>query len=82
MKLGVLFKMNMRFLICLWVAITFIISPVLVFYETSNSIFAFIGIFYVSILLMSYWVWVDGRKIENLERLLNSQKAENKKELA
>ena len=71
-------KLNIRFFIWLCVLVSLIVSPLISIYDT-NAVFAFIGIFYFAILLMSYWIWIDGRKIEHLENALNILKAKDVK---
>ncbi len=69
-----LLKLNFRIIIFLFALVILFVSPLIVFFD-SNAVFVFIGAFCFSICLMSYWIYEDGKKIEQLMKMLNAEKA-------
>lgn len=70
----VLSRMNKRMYIFLCSLFLLFISPLIVWFDYSHAAFVFIGFFSFATCLMAYWIYEDGKKIEHLERLLNSEK--------
>jgi hypothetical protein len=68
-----LLRVNWRIYVFLYSLLVLIVSPLIAFFD-SNAVFTFVGIFCFSLCLMSYWIYEDGRKIEQLTILLNSEK--------
>ena len=60
------------------VLLALFLAPPLLFFDVKNAVVVFATVFYFAILLLSYWVWEDGRKIELLKRELDLQKAKPK----
>ncbi len=73
-NLRFLLRVNWRVYVFLYSLIVLISSPFIAFFD-SNAFFYFIGIFCFSLCLMSYWIYEDGRKIEQLTRILNAERA-------
>ncbi len=72
--LRVLFRMNKRMYIFLSSLFLLFISPLIVWFDYPYAASPFVGFFCLFTCLMSYWIYEDGKKIEHLERLLNSEK--------
>jgi hypothetical protein len=69
-----LLKLNFRIVVFLFALIILIVFPLIVYFDANGAVLTVTGIFCFSVCLMSFWVYEDGKKIEQLTILLNSEK--------